>query len=75
VRVYLRRRTGATDFEEPKIVRNCSTELEVCNKVHRAIKDDFRYAQVWGRSVSYSGQRVGISHRLMGEDVLTIVTK
>jgi len=75
LRIYLRRRTGETDFEEPMIVRNGSTVLEVCNKVHRAMKDDFRYAQVWGKSVRFGGQKVGMTHRLMDEDVLTIVTK
>lgn len=75
VRVYMRRRTGETDLEEPMIVKNGSTILEVCNKVHRAMKDEFRYAQIWGKSVKYSGQRVGITHRLMDEDVITIVTK
>lgn len=75
LRIYLRRRTGETDFEEPMIVRNGSTILEVCNKVHREMKNDFRYAQVWGRSVRFGGQRVGMTHRLMDEDVLTIITK
>ncbi len=75
VRVYMRRRTGETDFEEPLIVKNGSTVLEVCDKVHRNIKDDFRYALVWGKSVRFGGQRVGITHRLMDQDVLTIVTR
>ncbi len=75
VRIFMRRRTGETDFVEPMIVKNGSTVLEVCNKVHRAMKDDFRYAQVWGKSVKFGGQRVGISHRLMDKDVLTIITK
>ncbi len=75
VRVYMRRRTGETDFEEPMIVRNGATILEVCDKVHRNMKDDFRYAQVWGKSVRFGGQKVGVSHRLMDQDVLTIVTK
>ncbi len=75
VRVYMRRRTGEADFDEPMIVKNGSTILEVCNKVHRGMKDDFRYALVWGKSVRFGGQRVGIGHRLMDEDVLTIVTK
>jgi ribosome-interacting GTPase 1 len=74
VRIYMRRRTGETDFEEPLIVRRGSTVLEVCDKVHRNMKDDFRYAQIWGKSVKFGGQRVGITHRLMDEDVLTIVT-
>lgn len=75
VRVYMRRRNGETDFEEPMIVKSGSTILEVCNKVHRGMKDDFRYALVWGKSVRFGGQRVGITHRLMDEDVLTIITK
>jgi len=75
VRIYMRRRTGETDFTEPMIVKNGSTVLEVCNKVHRSIKDEFRYALVWGKSVKFGGQRVGIDHRLMDEDVLTLVTK
>lgn len=75
VRIYMRRRTGETDFDEPMIVKNGATILEICDKVHRSMKDDFRYAQVWGKSVRFGGQKVGISHRLMDQDVLTIVTK
>ena len=75
VRIYMRRRTGETDYKEPMIVKNGSTVLEVCNKVHRNIKDDFRYALIWGRSAKFGGQRVGITHKLMDEDVITLVTK
>lgn len=75
LRVYMRRRNGETDYREPMIVKNGSTVLQVCNKVHRNMKDDFRYALVWGRSARFGGQRVGIDHRLMDEDVLTIVTR
>jgi small GTP-binding protein len=75
LRVYMRRKTGETDFEEPMIVKNGATVLEVCDKVHRGMRDEFRYAQVWGQSVRFGGQRVGIGHRLMDQDVLTIVTK
>ena len=55
VRIYMRRRTGETDFKEPMIVRNGSSVLEVCNKVHRNIKDEFRYALIWGKSVKFGG--------------------
>ena len=75
VRIYMRRRSGETDLDEPMIVRNGATVLEVCEKVHRNMKNDFRYARIWGRSVRFGGQKVGISHRLMDEDVLTIITK
>jgi len=75
IRIYMRRRSGETDYKEPMIVRNGSTVLQVCDKVHRKIKDDFRYALIWGKSVKFDGQRVGITHRLMDEDVLTLITK
>jgi hypothetical protein len=75
IRIYMRRRSGETDYKEPMIVRNGSTVLEICDKVHRKIKDDFRYALIWGKSVKFDGQRVGITHALMDEDVLTLVTK
>jgi hypothetical protein len=75
VRIYMRRRSGETDFEEPMIIRNGSSVLEVCNKVHRNIKDEFRYALIWGKSAKFGGQRVGITHMLMDEDIITLVTK
>lgn len=75
VRIYMRRRTGETDFEEPMMVRGGATIGDVCDMVHRGMKDGFRYAQVWGKSVKFGGQRVGMTHRLMDQDVLTIVTK
>jgi ribosome-interacting GTPase 1 len=75
IRIYMRRRGGETDFEEPMIVRNGSSVLEVCDKVHRNMKDDFRYAQVWGKSVKFGGQKVGLRHRLMDEDVITLITR
>jgi small GTP-binding protein len=75
VRIYMRRRTGETDFEEPMVVRGGATIADVCDKVHRGMKDEFRYAQVWGKSVKFGGQRVGMTHRLVDQDVLTIVTR
>ncbi len=75
LRVYLRRRTGEADFDEPLMVKGGATVSEVCDKIHRGMREGFRYAQVWGTSVKFGGQRVGMGHRLMDEDVLTIVTK
>ncbi len=75
LRVYMRRRTGETDFEEPMVVKGGATVADVCDKVHRGMRDEFRYAQVWGASVKFGGQRVGMMHRLADRDVLTIVTK
>lgn len=75
IRIYMRPKNGEPDYVEPLITRNGSTVMEVCNKIHRDMKDEFRYAMVWGKSVKFGGQKVGINHRLFDEDVLTIVKK
>ncbi|HSD05325.1 MAG TPA: GTP-binding protein [Nitrosopumilaceae archaeon] len=73
IRIYMRPKGGETDYDEPLITRNGSTVLEICNKLHRDMKRDFRYALVWGKSVKFGGQRVGLHHVLQDEDVLTIL--
>ena len=73
IRIYMRPKGGETDYKEPLIVRRNSTVLDVCNKLHRDLKKDFRYALVWGKSVKFGGQRTGLNHILEDEDVLTIV--
>jgi len=73
IRIYMRPKGGETDFKEPLIVRKNSSIIDVCNKLHRNMKKGFRFGMVWGKSVKFGGQRVGINHILQDEDVLTIV--
>ena len=73
IRIYMRPKGGETDFKEPLIIRRNSTIEDVCNKLHRSMKKEFRYGLVWGKSVKFAGQRVSINHVLEDEDVLTII--
>ena len=75
IRIYLRPKGGETDFEEPLIARKGNTVADICNKLHRNMKKDFRFGLVWGKSVKFGGQRVGLKHILIDEDVLTVVKK
>jgi len=75
IRVYLKPHGGDADLEEPLIVRTGSTVQEVCVKLHRDFVYRFRYARVWGKSVKHPGQRVGLPHKLIDGDLLTIIVE
>ena len=75
IRIYMRPKGGETDYKEPLIAREGSSVLDICNKLHRNLRKDFRYGLVWGSSVKFGGQRVGLKHILIDGDVLTIIKK
>ena len=75
IRIYLKPRGGKAHYEEPLIMkRNCSI-LDICNKLHRNFARDYRYANVWGNSVKFDQQKVGLDHVLKNNDVVTIMTR
>ena len=46
-----------------------------CNTIHKTIVDQFKVAIVYGKSVKHQPQRVGLSHELCDEDIVTIVKR
>lgn len=75
MRIYTKRKGVEPDFSEALIVRQDSTVEDVCDQVHRTLKESFKYALVWGASARHVPQRVGLGHVVSDEDVITIVTK
>ncbi|KAH8430471.1 Ribosome-interacting GTPase 2 [Aspergillus melleus] len=75
VRIYTKRKGEEPDFSEALIVRYQSTIEDVCDQVHRTLKETFKYAMVWGASARHVPQRVGLSHVIADEDVVSIVAK
>jgi len=75
IRIYTKRKGIAPDFSEALIVRQNSTIEDVCNQIHRSLKEKFKYALVWGASARHVPQRVGLSHYVCDEDVVSIVSK
>lgn len=75
IRVYTKRKAVEPDFSEALIVRSNSTIEDVCDAIHRTLKETFKYALVWGASARHIPQRVGLGHVVMDEDVVSIVTK
>lgn len=75
IRIYLKPPGGVADMEKPLVIRKGSTIDDVCRTLHRDFQKNFRYANVWGTSVKFQGQRVGPTHRLNDGDILTITLR
>ncbi|KAF2841490.1 GTP binding protein Gtp1 [Patellaria atrata CBS 101060] len=75
IRIYTKRKGIDPDFSEALIVRTGSTIEDVCDQIHRTLKETFKYALVWGASARHVPQRVGLGHVVADEDVVSIVAK
>jgi len=76
VRIYTKPKGQLPDYESPVVLQtdHCTVE-DFCNKIHRTILKELKYALVWGSSVKHQPQRVGKDHLLHDEDVVQIVKK
>merc|ERR1719322_1743878 len=76
VRIYTKPKGQLPDYSLPVVLNSsrCSVE-DFCNKIHRTILKEFKYALVWGTSVKHQPQKVGKDHILNDEDVVQIVKK
>lgn len=74
IRVYLKPKGREVDKEEPMIMKRGATIEDLCEKIHRDLKNEFRYARIWGESAKHPNQRVGKNHELVDEDIVRIIT-
>lgn len=76
LRVYTKPKGQVPDYEAPVILSRTRRKIEdFCNKIHKALLKDFKYAIVWGSSVKHQPMKVGKEHVLNDEDVIQIVKK
>eukprot|EP00735_Rhodelphis_limneticus_P014304 TRINITY_DN8308_c0_g1::TRINITY_DN8308_c0_g1_i1::g.10315::m.10315 TRINITY_DN8308_c0_g1::TRINITY_DN8308_c0_g1_i1::g.10315 ORF type:complete len:312 (+),score=51.82,sp/Q54HP3/DRG1_DICDI/73.23/7e-173,TGS/PF02824.16/1.7e-20,MMR_HSR1/PF01926.18/1.1e-19,FeoB_N/PF02421.13/8.1e-12,FeoB_N/PF02421.13/6.6e+02,Dynamin_N/PF00350.18/0.62,Dynamin_N/PF00350.18/0.03,GTP_EFTU/PF00009.22/21,GTP_EFTU/PF00009.22/6.4e+02,GTP_EFTU/PF00009.22/1.6,ArgK/PF03308.11/0.0059,ArgK/PF03308.11/7.9e+02,Miro/PF08477.8/0.019,Miro/P len=77
IRVYTKPKGQIPDYNAPvimKAVGDCSIE-SFCNKIHKTLLREFKYALVWGASVKHQPQKVGKDHVLKDEDVIQIIKR
>jgi len=72
VRVYTKEPNASAASPDPFVIKGGTTVGELSRQIHTALFRQFKYARVWGKSVSYEGERVGISHVLVDRDVVEI---
>jgi len=71
IKVYTKP-VGKKVSKEPLIMKQPVTVKKVCEKVHKNMVKNFRYARVWGSSAKFPGQKVGLNHKLHDKDVIQI---
>ncbi|GAA98005.1 uncharacterized protein L969DRAFT_86081 [Mixia osmundae IAM 14324] len=76
-RIYTKRRGNRPDLGDPLVVRAGATVEQVCQEIHRGLAQHFKYCLVWGKSSRFNPQpqKVGLSHVVAGDDVVSIFTK
>lgn len=71
IRIYTKPKGQIPDYEAPVIVpRGFSTTEGFCNRLHKSLIKEMKYAMVWGSSVKHNPQKVGKDHQLNDEDVV-----
>lgn len=73
IHVYMKPQGGEADLKEPLIMKKGSTVEDVCGRLHKDFKRRFRFARIWGGSVRFEGQRVGLNRVLKDGDVVSLV--
>jgi ribosome-interacting GTPase 1 len=73
---YTKPKGQIPDYDAPVVLpRDKNTVEDFCNRIHRGLVDQFKYAWVCGTSVKHNPQKVGLDHELADEDVVQIVKK
>lgn len=71
IRVYTKK-PGKKSEEKPIVLREGSTVEDAVKEVHGILMKHFRFARVWGKSVRFGSERVGLDHVLSDKDVIQI---
>ncbi|KAJ1429756.1 TGS-like [Sesbania bispinosa] len=75
-RIYTKPKGMNPDYEDPVILSSKKRTVEdFCNRIHKDMVKQFKYALVWGSSAKHKPQRVGKEHELEDEDVVQIIKK
>eukprot|EP00232_Nephroselmis_pyriformis_P026610 CAMPEP_0182855156 /NCGR_PEP_ID=MMETSP0034_2-20130328/1679_1 /TAXON_ID=156128 /ORGANISM="Nephroselmis pyriformis, Strain CCMP717" /LENGTH=364 /DNA_ID=CAMNT_0024986087 /DNA_START=55 /DNA_END=1149 /DNA_ORIENTATION=+ len=76
VRIFTKPKGLNPDYNDPVVMKRAKRTVEdFCDKIHKTMAKQMKYALVWGTSCKHRPQRVGKDHELEDEDVVQIVKK
>ncbi|ACL10344.1 GTP-binding protein [Desulfurococcus amylolyticus 1221n] len=71
IRVYTKS-PNTPPSEKPLVLRKGATIRDVAESIHRDFVKNFLYAKIWGKSVKYPGEKVGLEHIVEDGDIVEI---
>jgi hypothetical protein len=58
--------------EKPVVFTKEASVRDVCEKIRKDFVARFLFAKVWGKSVKFPGQQVGLGHKVRDKDIVEI---
>jgi small GTP-binding protein len=71
IRIYTKE-PGREPESHPLVLKNGATVRDVANRLHKDFVKFFKFARVWGASVKFQGEKVGLDHELKDKDIIEI---
>jgi len=72
IRLFTKEQGKKPDMNDPLILKKGATVRDVCRKLHKDFVLKFRFARVWGKSAKFPGQKLGLDHHLLDNDIIEI---
>ncbi|MEM2145936.1 MAG: TGS domain-containing protein, partial [Candidatus Jordarchaeaceae archaeon] len=69
IRIYTRE-PGNTVSDKPLVIKKGATVEDVAKRLHSRFIKNFKYARIYGKSVKFDGERVGLDHVVEDNDVV-----
>jgi len=60
--------------KDPMIMKKDSTLQEAAEKISKNLKNQIKFAKIWGPSSKFPGQTIGLNHVLKDKDIIEIKT-
>ena len=71
IRVYTRNEEGVV-ATKPIVLKKGTTVENIAERLGKNFVKIFRFAKIWGESMKFDGQRAGIEHELLDQDIVQI---
>ncbi|MHA1629646.1 MAG: GTPase [Candidatus Heimdallarchaeota archaeon] len=75
IRVYTKPPREKPRLDEPIVLHRGATIKDTIQKIHSSFLTRFRFARVWGSSVEFDGQKVGLEHVVEDQDIIEVVLR